>query len=110
MNNGVQGTDAAVYFRSSSRAVKKLERAEDKERMMVRFDEEDPSGARVRIRDRDGDSAALLQNEYRLAENRVLRSRLSSRLLLTDPERSTLAVLGKQLGRNRSYSGKPNSG
>ena len=52
----------------------------------------------------------LLQNEYRLAENRVLRSRLSSRLLLTDPERSTLAVLGKQLGRNRSYSGKPNSG
>jgi hypothetical protein len=27
--------------------VKKLERAEDKERVMVRFDEEDPSGAPV---------------------------------------------------------------
>jgi hypothetical protein len=41
----------------------------------------------------------LLQNEYLLAENRILRSHLPSRLLLTDPERSTLAVLGKRLGR-----------
>jgi hypothetical protein len=40
------------------RTVKKLERAEDKERMMVRFDEEDPSGAPVSIRDRHGESAA----------------------------------------------------
>jgi hypothetical protein len=37
--------------------VKKLERAEDKERMMVRFDEEDSSGAPVSVRDRDGESA-----------------------------------------------------
>jgi len=37
--------------------VKKLEHAEDKERMM-RFDEEDPSGASVSVRDRDGESAA----------------------------------------------------
>jgi putative transposase len=37
----------------------------------------------------------LLQNEYLLAENRILRGYLPSRLLLTDPERSTLAVLGK---------------
>ena len=41
----------------------------------------------------------LLHNEYLLAENRILRSHLPSRLLLTDPERSTLAVLGKRLGR-----------
>jgi hypothetical protein len=40
----------------------------------------------------------LLENEYLLAENRILRSHLPSRLLLTDPERSTLAVLGKRLG------------
>jgi hypothetical protein len=40
------------------RTVKKLERAEDKERMMVRFDEKDPSGASVSVRDRDGESAA----------------------------------------------------
>src|SRR5690349_5529009 len=40
----------------------------------------------------------LLRNEYLLAENRILRSHLPSRLLLTDPERSTLAVLGKRLG------------
>ena len=41
----------------------------------------------------------LRQNEYLLAENRILRAHLPSRLLLTDPERSTLAVLGKRLGR-----------
>src|SRR3954447_9121388 len=41
----------------------------------------------------------LLQNEYLLAENRILRAHLPSRLLLTDPERSTLAVLGKRLGQ-----------
>src|SRR5215831_9176438 len=40
----------------------------------------------------------LLHNEYLLAENRILRSHLPSRLLLTDPERSTLAALGKRLG------------
>jgi len=33
----------------------------------------------------------LLQNEYVLAENRILRTYLPNRLLLTDPERSTLA-------------------
>jgi hypothetical protein len=38
--------------------VKKLERTEGKERMMVRFDEEEPSGAPVSVRDRDGESAA----------------------------------------------------
>jgi hypothetical protein len=43
---------------ADARSVKKLERAEDKERMMVRFDEEDPSGAPVSIRDRNGKSAA----------------------------------------------------
>jgi putative transposase len=37
----------------------------------------------------------LLQNEYLLAENRTIRAPL----LLTNPERSTLAVLGKRLGR-----------
>lgn len=41
----------------------------------------------------------LLQNEYLLAENRILRAHLPSRLLLTNRERSTLAVIGKRLGR-----------
>ena len=41
----------------------------------------------------------LLQNEYLLAENRIFLAHLPSRLLLTSAERSTLAVLGKQLGR-----------
>ena len=41
----------------------------------------------------------LLQNEYLLAENRILPAHLPARLLLTDPKRSTLAVIGKRLGR-----------
>ncbi len=41
----------------------------------------------------------LLENEYLVAENRILRSRLPTRLCLSDPERSTLAEIGKRLGR-----------
>ena len=41
----------------------------------------------------------LLQNEYLAAENRVLRAHLPSRLRLSDPQRSTLAEIGKRLGR-----------
>ena len=41
----------------------------------------------------------LLQNEYLIAENRILRSHLPSRLGLSDPERSTLAEIGKRVGR-----------
>ncbi len=41
----------------------------------------------------------LLQNEYLAAENRILRAKLPLRLRLTDPERATLAEIGKRLGR-----------
>jgi len=41
----------------------------------------------------------LLQNEYLAAENRILRAQLPARLRLTDPQRSTLAEIGKRLGR-----------
>jgi putative transposase len=41
----------------------------------------------------------LLQNEYLVAENRILRTHLPARLPLTDPQRSTLAEIGKRLGR-----------
>lgn len=41
----------------------------------------------------------LTQNEYLIAENRILRSRLPARVPLTNPQRSTLASIGKQLGR-----------
>src|SRR6201993_1584017 len=41
----------------------------------------------------------LLQNEYLLAGKKIFRAHLPSRVLLTDPERATLAVLGKRLGR-----------
>src|SRR5918993_5618901 len=40
----------------------------------------------------------LLQNEYLAAENRILWAHLP-RLRLTDAERSTLAEIGKRLGR-----------
>jgi len=42
----------------------------------------------------------LLQCEYLAAENRILRSQLPARLRLSDPERATLAEIGKRLGRN----------
>ena len=41
----------------------------------------------------------LLKNEYLAAENRILRSHLPKRLRLTDEQRSTLAEIGKRLGR-----------
>jgi hypothetical protein len=41
----------------------------------------------------------VLQNEYLVAENRILRAQLPNRLRLTNPERSTLAEIGKRLGR-----------
>ena len=41
----------------------------------------------------------LLRNEYLTAENRILRARLSSRLRLSNAERSTLAEIAKRLGR-----------
>ena len=48
----------ALESLSLARTVNKLERTEAKEHMMVRSDEEDPSGAPVSVRDRDGESAA----------------------------------------------------
>ena len=41
----------------------------------------------------------LLRNEYFAAENRILRVKLPSRLRLSNPERATLAEIGKRLGR-----------
>src|SRR6266481_2716531 len=41
----------------------------------------------------------LLRNEYLAAENRILRAKLPSRLRLSNPERITLAEIGKRLGR-----------
>src|SRR5260370_15466957 len=41
----------------------------------------------------------LLQNEYLAAENRILRAHLPARLRLSDPERCTLAEIGKRLRR-----------
>ena len=41
----------------------------------------------------------LLQNEYLSNENRILRAHLPARVRLSDPERCTLAEIGKRLGR-----------
>ncbi len=40
-----------------------------------------------------------LQNGYLAAENRIFRAHLPARMRLSDPERSTLAEIGKRLGR-----------
>jgi hypothetical protein len=41
----------------------------------------------------------LLQNEYLVAENHILKAHLGPGFRLTDSERTTLAEIGKRLGR-----------
>jgi hypothetical protein len=41
----------------------------------------------------------LARNEYLAAENRILRAKLPSRLRLSNSERTTVAEIGKRLGR-----------
>src|SRR5947209_6778014 len=41
----------------------------------------------------------MLQNEYLIAVNKILRSHLPARMPLTDSQRATLAEIGKRLGR-----------
>ena len=60
---------------------KKIYRAEGEARMMVRFDEEESSSAPISVRERMVNQQLLLQNEYLLAENRILRAHLPTRLL-----------------------------
>src|ERR1700694_4128819 len=43
--------------------------------------------------------ASSLGRSYLAAENRILRAHLPTRLRLSNPERSTLAEIGKRLGR-----------
>jgi putative transposase len=45
------------------------------------------------------DQELLLRNEYLVAENRILRNQITGRVRLTDGERTTLAALGKRLGK-----------
>jgi hypothetical protein len=45
--------------------------------------------------------SGLANQRLLAAENRILRSHLPPRLRLTDPQRSTLAEIGKRLGRSR---------
>jgi hypothetical protein len=41
----------------------------------------------------------LLQNEYLIAENRILRAHLPAWIRLSDDRRSTLAQIGKRIDR-----------
>ena len=45
------------------------------------------------------DEQLLLRNEYLVAENGILRNQIMGRLQLSDAERTTLAEIGKKLGR-----------
>ncbi len=45
------------------------------------------------------DEELLLRNEYLVTENRVLRGQIKGRLKLTDGERTSLAEIGKRLGK-----------
>jgi hypothetical protein len=67
--------------------------------MIVRFDEEDASGTPIGICDSMVNQQVLMQNKYLIVENRILRAQLPSRLRLTHAQQSTLAKIGKRLGR-----------
>src|SRR5215469_4206045 len=45
------------------------------------------------------DQKLLLQNEYLVAENRILKAQLQGRLRLSDAERARLGEIGHRLGR-----------
>ena len=45
------------------------------------------------------DQELLLRNEYPVAENRILKTQIKGRLLLSDAETATLAEIGHRLGR-----------
>jgi hypothetical protein len=45
------------------------------------------------------DENLLIRNAYLVAENRLLRKQIPGRVPLTDVERTTLAEIGKQLGK-----------
>src|SRR5450759_4303928 len=45
------------------------------------------------------DQELLLQNEYLMTWNRILKSQIKGRLRLTDPERISVAEIGQRLGR-----------
>jgi len=45
------------------------------------------------------DTHLRLRNEYLVAENGILRHQIKGRLHLSDTERTTLAEIGKQLGK-----------
>jgi hypothetical protein len=45
------------------------------------------------------DQQLLLRNEYLVTENRILYQQIMDRLRLSDGERTTLAEIGKKLGR-----------
>jgi putative transposase len=45
------------------------------------------------------DQELLLRNEYLAAENRILRTQIKGRLLLSDAEKATLAEIAHRLGR-----------
>ena len=45
------------------------------------------------------DQALLLRNAYVVRENRILRSQMKGRVRVRDGERTTLAEIGQQLGK-----------
>src|SRR3989442_3595181 len=45
------------------------------------------------------DQELLLRNEYLVTENRILRQQITGRVRLSDGERTTLAKIGKKLGK-----------
>jgi hypothetical protein len=73
--------------------------------MVVRFDEENARSAAIGVRYRNGEPAtSALQNEYLIAENRILRSHSPARVRLTDLQRATLAGIANDFSDVRRWS------
>ena len=53
------------------------------------------------------DQGLLLRNKYLATENKILRGQIHGRLRLSDGERKTLAVIGKQLERKALQEDAP---
>ena len=54
------------------------------------------------------DQELLLRNEYLATENRILRAQIKGRLLLSDPEKNTLAdIAGPAARRSRTWRTPP---
>jgi putative transposase len=100
-DGAVSPADSTLKFPIRARMAKILEQLENQKAAMMEFRMKNGNHWAGLLAYVTGliNQELLLQNEYLAAENRILRAHLPARLRLSDPERYTLAEIGKRLGR-----------